>query len=149
MTFIRTVLGDIAPEELGVCYAHEHIIIDPSYATDKNPDFLLDSVGKAVAELRELKALGVGVPILTYTHSQGFRDHSGASLQFQKLTTENTNRTYAGGLQQENRKHERVGLRGNIRRAHACGSFNCVSPNKEHKEQQTSFFPAFFEFFSG
>lgn len=60
MSFIRTVLGDIAPEELGVCYAHEHLIIDPSFATDQNPDFLLDSVENGVAELRELKALGVG-----------------------------------------------------------------------------------------
>lgn len=60
MSFIRTVLGDIAPEELGVCYAHEHLIIDPSFATDQNPDFLLDSVENGVAELKELKALGVG-----------------------------------------------------------------------------------------
>ena len=27
---IRTVLGDIEPKDLGVCYAHEHLIIDPS-----------------------------------------------------------------------------------------------------------------------
>lgn len=63
MAFIRTVLGDIAPEELGVCYSHEHIIIDPSFATDQNPDFLLDSVENGVAELRELKALGVGAVV--------------------------------------------------------------------------------------
>jgi len=60
MSFIRTVLGDIAPEELGVCYSHEHLIIDPSFATDQNPDFLLDSVENGVAEVRELKAMGVG-----------------------------------------------------------------------------------------
>lgn len=59
MSFIRTVLGDIAPDKLGVCYAHEHIIIDPSFATQNEPDFLLDDVEKAVAELLELKALGV------------------------------------------------------------------------------------------
>ena len=28
MTFVRTVLGDIDPSELGVTYAHEHVIID-------------------------------------------------------------------------------------------------------------------------
>ena len=28
MTFVRTVLGDIAPGDLGVTYAHEHLIID-------------------------------------------------------------------------------------------------------------------------
>lgn len=59
MSFIRTVLGDISPAELGVCYSHEHIIIDPSFATEQNPDFLLDDVEKAVTELKELKAMGV------------------------------------------------------------------------------------------
>ncbi|BCM88511.1 phospho-furanose lactonase [Abditibacteriota bacterium] len=63
MSFIRTVLGDIAPEELGVCYSHEHIIIDPSFATENEPGFLLDDVEKAVAELKELKALGVGAVV--------------------------------------------------------------------------------------
>lgn len=63
MSFIRTVLGDISPAELGVCYAHEHIIIDPCFATDKEPDFLLDDVEKAVAELKELKEIGVGAVI--------------------------------------------------------------------------------------
>ncbi|MFP4353441.1 MAG: phosphotriesterase [Puniceicoccaceae bacterium] len=51
MSFIRTVLGDIPPEELGVCYAHEHIIIDDSVATLRFPEFRLSSVDKAVAEL--------------------------------------------------------------------------------------------------
>ena len=60
MSFIRTVLGDIAPEELGVCYSHEHLIIDPSFATEQNPEFLLDSVERAVEELCELKVMGVG-----------------------------------------------------------------------------------------
>ncbi|HEX9998621.1 MAG TPA: hypothetical protein VGB45_15895, partial [Abditibacterium sp.] len=63
MSFIRTVLGDISPAELGVCYSHEHIIIDPSFATDQNPDFLLDDVEKAVEELKELKAMGVGAVV--------------------------------------------------------------------------------------
>jgi phosphotriesterase-related protein len=56
--FIRTVLGDIEPRLLGDCYAHEHLIIDPSYTTEKTPDFLLDDVEKCVAELRE--AYGAG-----------------------------------------------------------------------------------------
>ena len=58
VSFIRTVLGDIAPEQLGVCYAHEHIIIDPSYMTEKFPDFRLDSVDLAVDELSRFKADG-------------------------------------------------------------------------------------------
>jgi len=55
---IRTVLGDISPDSLGVCYAHEHIIIDASYTTDKNPEFLLDDVDAATRELSEFHAHG-------------------------------------------------------------------------------------------
>ena len=40
MSRIRTILGDIAPESLGACYAHEHIIIDHSHTTEQSPDFL-------------------------------------------------------------------------------------------------------------
>ncbi|MGJ3243577.1 MAG: phosphotriesterase family protein [Opitutales bacterium] len=56
--FIRTVLGDIAPDDLGVCYAHEHIIIDASVATLRYPAFHLESVEKAVAELATFHAAG-------------------------------------------------------------------------------------------
>lgn len=55
---IRTVLGDIEPSQLGVCYAHEHLIIDPSVATLNFPDFQLESVDKGVAELKEFHAAG-------------------------------------------------------------------------------------------
>jgi 5-phospho-D-xylono-1,4-lactonase len=58
MPFIRTVLGDIAPEEFGVCYAHEHIIIEACYVTEKAPDFQIDAVENAVAELKEFCAAG-------------------------------------------------------------------------------------------
>jgi len=55
---IRTVLGDIAPQDLGCCYAHEHIIIDASVATLRYPDFQLHSVGNGVAELSQFYADG-------------------------------------------------------------------------------------------
>lgn len=58
MTFIRTLLGDIAPAELGVCYAHEHIIIDRSFTTQVAPEFLLDDVDRATTELRRFHADG-------------------------------------------------------------------------------------------
>jgi len=58
MSFIRTVLGDIVPQELGVCYAHEHIVIAPSYPTEKSPDFLLDDVDLITRELQDLHAAG-------------------------------------------------------------------------------------------
>jgi phosphotriesterase-related protein len=56
--FVRTVLGDIPASQLGVCYAHEHVIIDASFTTLATPDFLLDSVETAVAELRQFHADG-------------------------------------------------------------------------------------------
>lgn len=55
---IRTVLGDIAPQDLGVCYAHEHLIIDASVATMSYPDFKLESVENGVKELTEFHAAG-------------------------------------------------------------------------------------------
>lgn len=58
MSFIRTVLGDILPTDLGVCYAHEHVIIDPSFTTHQTPEFLLDDVAAAVRELAEFREAG-------------------------------------------------------------------------------------------
>jgi predicted metal-dependent phosphotriesterase family hydrolase len=62
-SFIRTVLGDIPPEQLGVCYAHEHVIIDPSYMTERFPEFRLDSVSLAAHELTQFKRDGGGAMI--------------------------------------------------------------------------------------
>ena len=59
MTFVRTVLGDIYPAELGITYAHEHLVIGPSHTVDQSPDFLLVDVDKAVAELAPVQALGL------------------------------------------------------------------------------------------
>lgn len=55
---IRTILGDISPEQLGVCYAHEHIIIDPSYTTVVDEGFRIDDVDAASRELAEFHAVG-------------------------------------------------------------------------------------------
>jgi len=43
MSFIRTVLGDIQPEQMGVTYSHEHIIIEESFPTIANKDFVLNN----------------------------------------------------------------------------------------------------------
>ena len=59
MSFVRTVLGDIAPGDLGVTYAHEHLIIDGGRPVQLFPDFRLDSVEDAVAELAPARALGL------------------------------------------------------------------------------------------
>ena len=58
MAFLRTVLGDIEASQAGVCYAHEHIIIDPSFTTFCNPDFLLDSVERACVDVADFYAAG-------------------------------------------------------------------------------------------
>jgi 5-phospho-D-xylono-1,4-lactonase len=49
--FVRTVLGDIQPEEMGSTYSHEHIIIEESFPTVSNPRFILNDVDKVSAEL--------------------------------------------------------------------------------------------------
>jgi len=58
MPFLRTVLGDIEASQAGICYAHEHLIIDPSFTTYRYPDFLLDSVERACVDVAEFHAAG-------------------------------------------------------------------------------------------
>lgn len=58
MTFVRTVLGDVPPQALGACYAHEHLIIDRSYTTQMFPEIHLPSVDNAVRELEDFKKAG-------------------------------------------------------------------------------------------
>lgn len=58
MKKIRTVLGDISPEELGFTDAHEHLIIDKDYVLKLNPDYRLDSVEKTAKEVRSFMAAG-------------------------------------------------------------------------------------------
>jgi phosphotriesterase-related protein len=63
MTFVRTVLGDIDPADLGVTDAHEHLIIAGGKPVEMSGDFLLDDVDRAVAELQSAKALGLGAVV--------------------------------------------------------------------------------------
>ncbi len=56
--FVRTVLGDVPAAEMGVTYAHEHLIIDRSFTTFKEPGFELADVAKGVAELQQFRADG-------------------------------------------------------------------------------------------
>ena len=50
MTFVRTIRGDIAPEEMGTTNAHDHLIRSGGGEVIHDPDHLLDSVDKAVEE---------------------------------------------------------------------------------------------------
>lgn len=58
--FIRTVLGDISPNQLGVTYMHEHLIID-SPIVSKNFEFIhLPNEVDAINEVNQCKKVGVG-----------------------------------------------------------------------------------------
>jgi predicted metal-dependent phosphotriesterase family hydrolase len=59
VTFVRTVLGDIDPAELGVTYAHEHLVIDGGRPVEMSPDFLLADVERLAAEMRDAAAAGL------------------------------------------------------------------------------------------
>ncbi len=58
MSFVRTVLGDIQPHEMGLTYSHEHVVIEESFPTIANPDFILSNTELISAELQEFYQLG-------------------------------------------------------------------------------------------
>jgi predicted metal-dependent phosphotriesterase family hydrolase len=58
MAFIRTVTGDIDPADLGICYAHEHLLITGGMQVFLDKDFLLDDVEHAIADLALFQQLG-------------------------------------------------------------------------------------------
>jgi 5-phospho-D-xylono-1,4-lactonase len=60
---VRTVLGDIGSERLGMCFAHEHLVIDGGVAKLVNPEISLQRVEDAVAELRPCVAAGLGAVV--------------------------------------------------------------------------------------
>ena len=62
---IRTVLGDIAPSQLGRTYAHEHLVIEPSYVVQLFPDLLLPSVENGARELEDVRKAGGGAMVET------------------------------------------------------------------------------------
>ena len=53
MSFVRTVLGDISPRDTGLTYSHEHVVIEESFPTIANKDFILNDVVKISEELKE------------------------------------------------------------------------------------------------
>ncbi|MEA3503338.1 MAG: aryldialkylphosphatase [Actinomycetota bacterium] len=57
---VRTVLGDVEPEDLGFTYIHEHLIIDTPLVIDRWPHIHLPSVDEAVSELELCASAGVG-----------------------------------------------------------------------------------------
>ena len=63
MSVVRTVLGDVPGDRLGVCYAHEHLVIDGGLPKLVNPELALERVEDAVAELGPCVAAGVGAVV--------------------------------------------------------------------------------------
>jgi phosphotriesterase-related protein len=56
---IRTVRGDIAPEQLGICHMHEHLLGAPPAPYDaQDPDLVLDDEAAMRRELRFLHEAG-------------------------------------------------------------------------------------------
>lgn len=60
---VRTVLGDVPAAELGVCYAHEHLVIDGGVPAIINPEISLPDVDAAVAELQPCQEAGVSTVV--------------------------------------------------------------------------------------
>ena len=59
MGFIRTLLGDIRPEEMGFTLSHEHLVCRPPYWVWKNDDdLLLDDPEKTLADMMDYKRMG-------------------------------------------------------------------------------------------
>jgi 5-phospho-D-xylono-1,4-lactonase len=59
VTFVRTVLGDIAPADLGVTFAHEHLVIDGGRPVLMQPDFDLGDVDSMAHEVAGAMGLGL------------------------------------------------------------------------------------------
>ena len=57
---IRTVAEDIAPERLGWCQCHEHILVANGIPTQKNPALLADDEEKSLQELTHYRRAGGG-----------------------------------------------------------------------------------------
>ncbi|PYI51501.1 phosphotriesterase family protein [Paenibacillus flagellatus] len=59
MSFIRTLDGDIRPEQLGFTYSHEHIVCRPAYWAERGEDdLLLDDPEKSRRDVEDFKACG-------------------------------------------------------------------------------------------
>ncbi len=56
--FVRTVRGDIRPEEVGFAHCHEHTFILPGRSAQINRSLVLDDLDKTAAELAEFHTAG-------------------------------------------------------------------------------------------
>lgn len=72
MSAIRTILRDIAPEELGTTLCHEHLFTNPpAWAQADDADMVLSGVNAAVGECDDFAAVGGGALIEMTTPDYG------------------------------------------------------------------------------
>ncbi|MEM1026724.1 MAG: hypothetical protein AAGJ38_01440 [Planctomycetota bacterium] len=66
-------MGDVSadPAELGMCSAHEHLIIDHPWIAERFPDFLLDDVDAACVDLEQFRSEGGGWVVDTMPGESG------------------------------------------------------------------------------
>jgi phosphotriesterase-related protein len=79
MSTVHTVLGEIAPEELGVTYAHEHLLTHPApHLLERmgGDDLVLDSLEDSAAEMRLFAQAG-GSAIVEVSCTEYGRDGDG------------------------------------------------------------------------
>ncbi len=58
---IRTVLGDVEPEVLGITCSHEHLLArPPDWMAERDPDLVIDDLAAGVVEAAAYKAAGGG-----------------------------------------------------------------------------------------
>jgi len=59
MSFVRTLLGDIRPEQLGFTYAHEHLVCRPPYWAERGEhDLLLDDADLTARDVEDFARAG-------------------------------------------------------------------------------------------
>lgn len=60
MSFVRLMTGDVAPEQIGFTYSHEHIVCRPGHWLERGEtDLILDDVKKGEEEVAAAKRCGV------------------------------------------------------------------------------------------
>ena len=63
VTFVRTVLGDVPAAELGVTYAHEHLVIDGGRPVEMSADFLLADLDRLTEEVTSAREAGLATAV--------------------------------------------------------------------------------------
>jgi phosphotriesterase-related protein len=70
-SIIRTVTGDIDPNDAGPTYMHEHLIIDSAIVAHDFPHIHLHEVDSAIAEAHDMTAHGVGTIVDCMPYESG------------------------------------------------------------------------------